>query len=260
MDKVRCQYKERSLPKSHGGTRRICVPPIPLRILQDKLLRILTLIYAAKPCVTGFVLGRSVANNANPHVCKQHVLTIDLDNFFPSIHFGRVRGILQSPPYGVAPPAASVLAQLACHDDGHLPQGAPTSPIVANMVCGPLDSAMLQMASNNRLTYTRYADDITLSTNLRTFPSDIVRQDEHDTCEVGVVLRDLLAEHGFTIREGKTRLRSRLRRQTVTGLVVNEVVNVRRSYVRQLRALIHSCSTVGLLPSGYCQELCIECA
>lgn len=244
--RLREEYVETVLTKKDGGNRRVCVPPLNLRILQDKLLRVLTVIYAPKSCVTGFVRRKSVLDNAHPHVGVRFLLNFDLRDFFPSIHIGRVVGMLCQPPYSVGRKAATALGQLLTHNDGHLPQGAPTSPIVANMVCAPFDSAMLALSRQHRLTYTRYADDISLSTSTRRFPPELAALDADGICHLGPDLVTLVTSHGFSIREGKTRLRGGLRRQVVTGLVVNAFPNVPRRYVRSLRAMIHSCRKNGL--------------
>src|SRR5207237_8311575 len=99
-------------------------------------------------------------------------LNMDLADFFPSINFGRVRGMLMAPPYGVGAPAATVLAQLCCSENG-LPQGAPSSPMLANMVCGRLDGELTALARKFHATYTRYGDDITISLRRYDFPEEI---------------------------------------------------------------------------------------
>lgn len=244
--KDRKNYLEKLIPKRHGGDRRICVPPTNIRILQDKLLRVLSLIYSPKPCVTGFVIGRSIRNNAIPHVKVRHLLSFDLQDFFPTVHFGRIRGILHSNVYGLGTEASTIIAQIVTHHDGHLPQGAPTSPIIANIVCSPFDSDMTALAKKHRCSYSRYADDITLSTTRARFPVDLASYGNNNECSLGAELVNLVTEHGFKIRDGKTRLRSHQRRQQVTGLVVNEFVNLSQPYLRELRALIHCCLNSGL--------------
>lgn len=241
----RQEYFEMTLHKKSGATRRICIPPKNLRILQDKLLRIFSLIYHPRSCVTGFTKGKCIIDNALPHARKTFVINFDLKDFFPTIHFGRIYGTLQGGPFSLGSEAAMTIAQIVSHDDGHLPQGAPTSPIIANIVCGPFDTAMLELARANRFRYTRYADDITLSTTQRNLPPSIVSIDNMGSTHVGPELQDLLSRHGFVIRDGKTRARHTLRRQRATGLIINEFPNVPRMFVRNLRALIHDCGTKG---------------
>lgn len=228
-------------------------------ILQRKLLRVLTLVYSPKPCVCGFVKGKNIIANAAPHVRSRHLLNFDLEDFFPSIHIGRVEGTLRAPPFSLGFRAARVIAQVVCHSDGHLPQGAPTSPIIANLVCGPFDTEMTQFAKKHRLTYTRYADDLTFSTTRGQFPVDAV-VDDAGVVSIGSELADIVSRHRFTIRDGKTRLRSNSRRQSVTGLVVNEFVNTPRRFSRELRAIIHRARVDGLHAAAVKHAACSKVA
>jgi len=155
-------YTTFEIKKRSGGTREIRAPISALKILQEKLCYILQLIYRVRRPVHGFAIGRSIVSNASPHVGKSFVLSVDIEDFFPSINFGRVRGMFMAAPYDVPERAATVLAQLCCYDN-QLPQGAPTSPVVSNMVCGKLDSELHRLARRNRCVYTRYADDLTFS-------------------------------------------------------------------------------------------------
>ena len=128
------------------------------------------MVYKTKPAAHGFVLDKNVATNAKGHVKKKYVFNIDLENFFDQIHFGRVRGMLMKPPYNLGEEAALVISQIACYK-GKLPQGAPTSPILTNMVCAPLDTQLTKLAKKYNLQYSRYADDITFSTYKADFSS-----------------------------------------------------------------------------------------
>ena len=165
-------YRDFVIRKRSGRERLIEAPADSVDILQTKLLRILELVYKPRPAAQGFVQGRSIVSNALRHVGKSYVLNIDLKDFFPSIHFGRVRGLFMAQPYGVGAPASRFLAQLCC-SQGKLPQGAPTSPIVSNMICSKLDGDLQKLAKKYRCTYTRYADDITFSTTAKEFPEDL---------------------------------------------------------------------------------------
>jgi RNA-directed DNA polymerase len=133
-------------------------------------------------------------------------------------------------PYVLSAEAATVLAQLSCHD-GRLPQGAPTSPVVSNMICARLDSTLKRLAKQYRCRYTRYADDITFSTTFTTFPSEIA-----STTASGVQLGEKLVQavvgNGFVINQNKVRLQFAGQHREVTGLTVNRFANVKRTYVR----------------------------
>lgn len=242
----RTKYVVFELVKRSGRTRKISAPPKNLSILQRKLLEVLNRVYKPKTCVTGFARGQSVVTNATPHTGKRFVLNFDIADFFPSIHLGRIRGLLNKPPYSIGLEAAEVIAQIATDNDGILPQGAPSSPIIANMVCSSMDNDLLGLAKKFRCDYTRYADDITFSTTRRNFPREIAFEHEDGLIHIGSELLEILGKNRFQVREGKTRLRDMRRRQRATGVTVNEFPNASRNYIRGLRALIHDCRTKGL--------------
>ncbi len=237
-------YREFSIPKRKGGSRKICTPDKRLKAIQRKLLRVLEQVYRPKPSAYGFVSGRSNVMNAENHDRHTFVFNIDLKDFFDQIHFGRVKGMFQSKPYELGEEAAMVLAQIACYQ-GKLPQGAPTSPIVTNMVCAPLDTQLIKLAKRHKLVYTRYADDITFSTHLKKMPEEVACM-ENGKWSVGSELGRILEENSFTVNEDKIYLRDKSKRQEVTGLVVNQFVNVKREYLREVRCIFHCCQTRGL--------------
>ena len=242
------RYKTFSLQKRSGGLRDISAPATALKILQSKLNTILQTVYKPRPCVHGFTIGRSILSNAAEHKGRRYVFNVDLQDFFPSINFGRVRGMFMGKPYNIPSDAATVLAQVCCHEN-ELPQGAPTSPIVANMTCAKLDGELQRLAGKCRCTYTRYADDLTFSTDMPRFPSDLaaVRIENGKTFSVaGDVLRVMIMSNGFIVNPNKVRLSSQCNRQEVTGLTTNLFPNVRRHYVSQIRAMLHAWSKFGL--------------
>lgn len=234
------QYTTFTIPKKSGGFRTISSPESGTRILQEKVKPYLEKIYRVKKPVHGFVGNdKNIKTNAAAHIKKKFVLNIDLEDFFGSIHFGRIYGILKSEPFSMGDSAAAVLAQI-CTYNGSLPQGGITSPILSNLASTRLDKEMVRIASRFHLTYTRYADDITLSSN-KPFTRSILEQ--HDTEEgkkfsLGILLRDIIKSSGFNIAEKKIRLQDRSQKQVVTGLIVNEFVNIDRKYIRQTRAII----------------------
>jgi RNA-directed DNA polymerase len=144
------------------------------------------------------------------------------------------------------PSVATVLAQIACHDNG-LPQGSPCSPVISNLIGHLLDLRLCKLATRYGCTYSRYADDITFSTNKPDFPSSIAEQaaGQVHTWEVGDQLRDIIDRTGFTINDSKTRMQYRSSRQDVTGLVVNKKVNIRSEYRRNVRAMAQNLFLTG---------------
>lgn len=236
------KYTHFAINKRNGDKRQIAEPIKGLKIIQQKLLTVLSYVYKPRPSVHGFTSGRSIATNAQQHEGQRYVFNIDIENFFPSVNFGRVRGMFMSSPYNLAAEASTVLAKICC-EYNQLLQGAPTSPIVSNMICYRLDGDLQRLANRRRCIYSRYADDITFSTSNEKFPKSLVyvhHTSESDTLLIGDELRDIIQSNGFTLNEQKTRLLHQSDCQMVTGLTVNEKVNVKRTYVRQIRAMLHA--------------------
>lgn len=238
------RYKKFPIPKRTGGMREILAPVTALKILQRKLAQVLQCVYERKPPVHGFVNERSIVTNAEPHCHRRYVLNVDLKNFFPTINFGRVYGLFMAHPYNLPAEAATVLAQICCHDN-QLPQGAPTSPIVSNFICAKMDRQLLRLAERHRCFYTRYADDLTFSTSLNKFPPNLAKI-VLGSVKVGDELLAVIEGNGFEVNEEKVRLQTRNQRQEVTGLTVNRFPNVKRTYVRQIRAMLHAWRKYGL--------------
>lgn len=233
------------IPKKSGAYREITAPATALKIIQHKLNQVLQCVYQPKPSVHSFVPSRSIVSNAEMHCGKEWVFNIDLKDFFPSINFGRVQGMFKAIPYERNQTVATVLAQICCFGNA-LPQGAPTSPIVSNMICAKMDAQLQRLAKKHRCFYTRYADDITFSTSLRVFPYALARVDSTGQVEVGDELLQIIQENGFEINSSKVRLQRKNRRQEVTGLTTNEKPNVKRRFVRQIRAMLYAWDHFGL--------------
>ena len=238
-------YTEFDIPKKSGDSRRICAPTGDLKAVQRQLADALwehqKSVYeelGIKPNIShAFEKGKSIITNAKIHRNKRFVLNVDLKDFFDSIHIGRVCGFFEKNKYFNLPHGAAVtIAQLACYQ-GKLPQGAPTSPIITNLICQVLDMHLLSLAKKYRLDYTRYADDITFSTNDKTF---LEKMDLFYT-----ELEKKVKKAGFSINEKKTRISYRDSKQVVTGLVVNKKISVDHAYCRKVRAMAHSLYTNG---------------
>jgi RNA-directed DNA polymerase len=247
------RYRAFEIPKRTGGMRPIHAPHGLLRELQDKMKADLDSLYQPHPNAHGFIVAKSVASNAKSHVGKRWVLNIDLEDFFPSINFGRVRGLFMKPPFDMAPAAATVCAQIATFKNG-LPQGAPTSPTLSNLIAVPLDRALLRLARSQHVTYSRYADDITFSTDDTQFPASLALREQLADGSFTVVAGDELSKavigSGFRMNARKVRLQGRGVRQSVTGLGVNVHINVARERIRRLRAMLHAWDKFGLDAAG----------
>ena len=203
--------------------------------------------FEPKHSTHGFTIGRSILTNARTHLGASVVLNIDLENFFPSIHFGRVRGRFMAKPFKCPDAGATILAQLCCHD-GALPQGAPTSPTVSNLISAGMDVDLQRFATERQCRYTRYADDITFSTTRRDFSGDVVSADADIEGKpvIGARLDEIIEKHGFRINRKKVRLQRRNQRQVVTGLKINRFPNPSRRLFSQIRAMLHALETFGL--------------
>lgn len=242
------KYRPFQIRKRSGGHRTIHAPHLGLKVVQRRLAKMLAENYGKRGGVHGFIADRGIITNARNHVRKRFVLNIDLKDFFKSINYGRVRGLLMSPMYSANEEVATVIAQLCCFENS-LPQGAPTSPVISNMICGKLDADLKGLARELGCTYTRYCDDITLSCDRAHFPPQLAvvhGSGEERQVLLGERLTSAIAKHGFEINARKTRLLSQSDRQEVTGLTVNRFPNIPRKYIRNLRAVLHAWRKFGL--------------
>jgi RNA-directed DNA polymerase len=146
------------IPKASGGRRRIASPPPIIAAFQRKLLSCMSACVVTLAPVHGFAPDRSVVTNAKAHLSTNLLLNIDFLDFFPTFHFGRVRGVFRSKPFSFPNKVSTVLAQTCCFNAA-LPQGAPTSPLIANLICRGLDRDLARLARNHGCSYSRYADD-----------------------------------------------------------------------------------------------------
>ena len=233
-------YTSFTIPKKSGGTRSINSPSTELKEIQkniDRLLRKQLIMFweenNIKPNIShAFSKKKSIMTNAKIHKDKRYIYNIDLEDFFDSFHFGRVRGYFEKNKIFLFPQnIATILAQLTCYN-GTLPQGAPTSPVITNLICNVLDMKLLKIAKTFKLDYTRYADDLTFSTNDKNFLENLV--DFQSRIEA------VIKYSGFKINEKKTRLQFKDSRQVVTGLVVNKKVNINRYFYRETRSMANT--------------------
>jgi len=230
------KYSTFTIAKKSGGTRTISSPDQFLRKLQRLLNICFNSCFTPMPTATGFVEGRSIVDNAKKHTGKKYVYNIDLKDFFPSIQFARIRAVLTKvPPFKLHPDIAHIVANLCCFE-GVLPQGAPTSPTLSNFVCKRLDAKLYYLARDGGFIFSRYADDITISSNKNIYTVEFKKQ-----------LFDIIESEGFQLNPKKERLqRNNVKkedgyireRQEVTGIIVNEKPNVPRHFTRNLRATL----------------------
>ena len=245
------KYHKFSIPKKSGEERIIHAPKKGLKAIQRTITDILSLIYQPNDCVNGFVQKRSIVDNAMSHVSKNYVYNIDLKDFFPSIDMRRVKACLKLPPFNLNDKTAFLVANICCEKlmvskevNGEiqnyealvLPQGAPTSPIITNIVSQRLDRRLMGVAKKFGITYSRYADDITFSSDYNVYQNN---------SEFIIELNRIIGVENFQINESKTRLQKSGYKQEVTGLIVNEKVNVKSTYIKDLRMKIYLWETYG---------------
>lgn len=253
-------YQRFTIPKKTGGERLISAPKPRLKAAQhwinENILKVVPLHDAAH----GFVPGRSIVSNAKVHVGQDVVINLDLSDFFPSVTYRRVKGMFRS--FGHSESVATILG-LICTEptivevsmdhisyfvtqgERVLPQGAPTSPAITNIICRTMDDRLKDLASEYGFKYSRYADDMSFSGS------------GEATQKVGKLLkkiRRIVEDEGFDLHPRKTRVQRKGRQQEVTGLVVNERVGVPRKTLKNFRAALYHLSKDG--PEGKRWGLC----
>ncbi len=249
------EYARFTIPKRRGGTRTISAPNEKLKALQRRILYRLLNPLPMHPSVTGFVRGRSIVDNARPHVGSGVVINLDLADFFPTITTERVAAMFRG--LGWDADSAAILSRI-CTDEGRLPQGAPTSPAISNLVCRRLDERLSGLVKLFKGHYTRYADDITISLpglghnkRLRRHKGKsrpdkskanrrLARPVRSPSRSLLTTIRQIIEEEGFQIQmKKKVRVQRPHQRQTATGLVVNQAVHLPRDTRRRIRAMQH---------------------
>jgi len=251
-------YKKFDIPKRHGGVREIHAPERDLKLLQYRLSILL------QKCVKeinashghvesekylgiahGFKRHHSIMTNGRAHVTRRFVFNVDLHDFFGSINFGRVRGFfIKDKNFKLHASVATGIAQIACYQN-KLPQGSPCSPVISNLIGHILDIPLAQLAASEGATYTRYADDLTFSTNNLCFPDKIALKIGENTWEPGRHLLRIVKRSGFSFNDKKTRMQLQDSRQEVTGLTVNRKVNVTATYRYTVRSMVNSLFNTG---------------
>lgn len=247
-------YVRFEIPKKRGGSRQISAPMPRLKQVQYWILHNILDKIDIHDAAHGFAASRSIVSNATPHVGAKVVVNADLKDFFPTIDYRRVKGVFSA--FGYSEALATIFA-LICTEpeivqvelDGkryfvaqsarHLPQGAPTSPALTNIICRKLDRRLVGLAQSLKFTYTRYADDLTFST------SDVIATETG----VGRLLRGvryITKEEGFTVHPDKTRVLRDGAQKEVTGIVVNEKLNVDRKTRRRFNALLFQIERDGI--------------
>ena len=243
-------YYPFTVKKRNGSVRNLVNVQQNLKDAQDQVREFLEVHFPISKYAHGFISNLylesnsektcirhvGVISNAYSHTNKKLVISIDLNDFFPSIIFPRVLGMLMKSPFEFSRIEAAFLANLIClpkdiDKNRGLPQGSPSSPIISNLICNKLDYQLGRFAAKHDITYTRYADDLTFSTNnIRKMSAQFIieKVTEH------------VQRNGFSVNEAKTKVMYRNHRQMVTGIVVNEGLNLHKKHVDALRATLYN--------------------
>ena len=260
-------YTSFTIKKKSGADRTIHAPVKGLKEFQKALNIILQCVHKPNSAATGFILGKSIVDNANLHVGQIYVYNLDLKDFFPSVDKSRVWGRLSVGPFDLNTTQerikiANMIAVLCCTPmeverfvdnkwqkvtKSVLPQGAPTSPTLTNAICERMDKQLSGVAKRFGLNYTRYADDITFSSKHNNYEvsPNIFEKIFVANSTFDREIRRIIALQKFHLKESKVRLQKEAYRQEVTGLLVNEKVNVTRRYVKQIRQWLYYWETYG---------------
>lgn len=218
-----CFYKQFDIPKKNGTTRTIDEPYPTLKEIQTWILEnILTPAskHFVSPVAKAFMPGKSLRDNAKFHRNKECVIALDIHDFFGSIHFGIVYGAFKAMGYSSS---VSALLSNLCVLNNSLPQGAPTSPMLSNIVFKPIDDGIFNYCSTRGIMYTRYADDMVFSSN------------DLDVAKLISYVKMRVGNFRMHINESKTKVMHRGSRQNVTGVVVNDKLQVPRTYRMKIR-------------------------
>ena len=250
-------YHYRLVEKRFGGVRLIEQPKPRLMLIQREILHEILYQVPVHSAVHGFVPRRSIKSFAAPHTGRTAVLRMDLQDFFPSIGRSRVQSVFRL--LGYPEPIADLLGGLCTnpapravfrglephlrrpayelYGRGHLPQGAPTSPALANICCHRLDMRLAGLSAAAGVTYTRYADDLAFSGD-----ATFARSAQRFAAQTAAIA----AEEGLAVNFRKTRLMRQGVRQSLAGIVVNVTTNIPRAQIDQLRAILTNCAHYGL--------------
>jgi len=223
-------YFQFEVPKK-SGSRVISAPAKRLKDIQKNLLK--NVLYKKSfphEYAHGFAKRKSILTNASIHKNRKIILKLDIKDFFPSISFNRVKNLFLY--MGLSEYVSTAMADLVTYKN-QLPQGAPTSPYITNLICKKLDTRLYRFAKKCGLKYSRYADDMSFSGN--SISGSIIRK-----------ITKIIEEEGFVVNDEKTRVIGQGTAQIVTGMIVNKKVGIGRKKYLEIKALVHNCQKFGI--------------
>jgi RNA-directed DNA polymerase len=232
LHRVNVNYYRFTIPKKSGGSRIIDAPSKELKLVQNIISYALSHFFHVHPSTHGFINKRGIKTNAEVHVGSGFILNIDLKDFFPCVSITRIEKDLEDLGFSTI---AARLIGILCTKNNKLPQGSPASPLITNIVSVSLDRRLECFALARGCQYSRYVDDITFSSMNYVFNARFEK-----------TLNKIIENEGFRLNISKTRILTKSDRQEVTGIIVNEKINVNRKFVRKVRAMIHTLSKEGI--------------
>ncbi len=236
-------YQTFQIPKKKGGFRIITSPDMALKKIQQKIALQLQMAYPKPKSVYGFVAMDKRVDFVNPiianafnHINKKYILSIDIHHFFESIYSTTIYHLFRSAPFHFPEKIALILTRLTTYK-GCLPTGAPTSPMLSNFIMLEIDRNFEGFALKHSIDYSRYADDLTFSSNLPI--------EEESVNQIKKIL------FPFVLNPSKTRIKNQSQQQKVTGIIVNQKINIDRKWLKKLRAMLYDFKTNGLQKASF---------
>ena len=224
-------YHNVYIPKSDGTKRKLSVPDLILKRVQKSIADNILTQYPISNYAKAYKVGSSVQRNALPHVGKKKILKLDIEGFFDNILYSRVKDVVFREDKFSEP--IRILLTMLCYYKESLPQGAPTSPAITNIIMFDFDEKIGKFCEENNISYTRYCDDMTFSGNF-------------DEKAVISVVKDELQKLGLFLKNRKTAVIPNTKRQTVTGIVVNEKIGLTKEYKNKIRQEIYYIKKYGI--------------
>ena len=224
-------YHNVLIPKRDGSKRKLSVPDLILKSVQKSIADNILSQYPISSYAKAYKIGSNVQRNAQPHVGKKKILKLDIEGFFDHILYSQVKNIVFCEEKFAEP--IRVLLTMLCYHKESLPQGAPTSPAITNIILYDFDETVGAFCNEKKIAYTRYCDDMTFS-------------GDFDEGEVIAFVKGELCKLGLFLKNRKTAVIPASKRQTVTGIVVNEKLNITKDYKKKIRQEMHYIQKFGL--------------
>ena len=224
-------YHNVFIPKSDGTKRKLSVPDLILKNVQRSIVDNILAYYPVSKYATAYKVGSSVQRNARPHVNKEKILKLDIEGFFDNIIYSRVKDVVFHKEKYSEP--IRILLTMLCYYRDSLPQGAPTSPAITNIIMYDFDEKIGACCNEKGIAYTRYCDDMTFSGSF-------------DEGVIIALVKAELKKLGLFLKNRKTAVINGTKRQTVTGIVVNEKLNLAKEYKKKIRQEMYYINKFGI--------------